>query len=389
MIERDIYTQIEPVLFAPEAIVITGMRRVGKTTLLRFIQEKLASSNTLFLDLENPVNQRYFEVENYEAILDNLKFLGLDPNQQGYVFLDEVQSVRVLPSVVKYLSDHYPIKFFLSGSSSFYLKNHFSESLAGRKYIFELYPLSFREFLRFKAPRLDMRNLSRQAVSQEIFGTLEPYYAEYLRYGGFPGVVLKTSVEEKSRMLEDIFSSYFRLEVVQLGEFRKTNAVRDLLLLLLERVGAKLDIQKLSRELGVARETVAKYLDFLEDTYFIHRIRPFSRNRDTELRSTPKAYLCDTGLITRLARVSDGALFENAVFSALRFSGKVHYFQKKSGVEIDFILDERAAYEVKLSADDHDVRRLGILAEGLKLSEAYIVSRKYCPIQGIRYGWQL
>src|SRR3990167_2539032 len=147
MIERDIYTQIEPVLFAPEAIVITGMRRVGKTTLLRFIQEKLASSNALFLDLENPVNQRYFEVENYEAILDNLKFLGLDPNQQGYVFLDEVQSVRVLPSVVKYLSDHYPIKFFLSGSSSFYLKNHFSESLAGRKYLYELFPFDFEEFL--------------------------------------------------------------------------------------------------------------------------------------------------------------------------------------------------------------------------------------------------
>lgn len=388
MIQRDLYTKIESVLYAPEAVVITGMRRVGKTTLLRFIEQKLNSNNTIFLDLENPLNRRYFEDENYEKIVGTLKFLGIDTSKQGYVFLDEAQFVKNLPSSVKYISDHYPLKFFLSGSSSFYLKNHFSESLSGRKYIFELFPLSFREFLRFKNERLVPSGVSAP-VSKEIFDGIDPYYTEYLTYGGFPGVVQKVSTEEKRMMLEDIFSSYFQLEIVQLGDFQKTNVVRDLLLLLLERIGSKLDVQKLSRELGVARQTITRYLDFLEDTYFIHRIRPMSYNRDAELRSVQKFYVCDTGLVSRFSKVSDGALFENAVFSALRSRGEVNYYQRKNGAEIDFIIDKHTAYEVKLTASDWDVKKLKELAKDLNLSGSLVVSRKYTAIDGVAYGWML
>lgn len=388
MIQRDLYTKIEPVLHSPEAIIITGMRRVGKTTLLRFIQEKLPHDNTIFLDLENPLNRRYFEEENYEKIVGTLKFLGIDTGKQGYVFLDEAQFVKSLPSAVKYLSDHYPIKFFLSGSSSFYLKNHFSESLSGRKYIFELFPLSFREFLRLKNEKINTSNI-HAPVSKEIFEEIDFYYAEYLMYGGFPGVAQKSSLEEKRMMLEDIFSSYFQLEIVQLGDFQKTNVVRDLLLLLLERIGSKLDVQKLSRELSVARQTITRYLDFLEDTYFIHRIRPMSHSRDAELRSIQKFYACDTGLAAHFSKASDGALFENAVFSALQQRGEVNYYQRKNGAEIDFIVNKDTAYEVKLAASDWDVKKLKELAKDLNLSSSLVVSRKYAATEGVTYGWLL
>lgn len=366
--------------------MITGMRRVGKTTLLRYIQEKIESKNTLFLDFENPLNRRYFEEGNYEVALANLRFLGLDTGKQGFVFLDEAQFVKQLPSVVKYLSDHYPIKFFLSGSSSFYLKNHFSESLSGRKYIFELFPLSFGEFLRLKAPHLNLGKITTP-VSEEIFKTIDPHYAEYLLYGGFPGVVQKESAEEKKMMLEDIFSSYFQLEIIQLGDFRKTNVVRDLLLLLLERTGSKLDIQKLSRELGVARDTLNGYLDFLEDTYFIHRIRPMSHNRDAEIRGAQKFYVCDTGIINRLARVNEGAIFENAIFLALRAKGPVNFFQKKSGAEIDFIVNKQIAYEAKISSDIRDEEKLARLAKELSINDCAVISRKYTNLKKTIFGW--
>ncbi|HLA26063.1 MAG TPA: ATP-binding protein, partial [Patescibacteria group bacterium] len=310
VIEREIYSKIKPVIKSAEAIIITGMRRTGKTTLLRFIWDTVKSENKLFLDLENPANQKYFEEKNYEKILDNLKFLGLSAKTKSYVFLDEIQFVRNIPSVIKYLIDHYGIKFFLSGSSSFYLKNLFSESLAGRKYIFELFPLSFREFLALKNPNLLLPKTDEK-VSEAIFEEINRYYDEYLLYGGFPGVVRKESIEEKKMALEEIFSSYFQLEIRQLGDFRKIDVIRDLILLLMQRTGSKLDIQKLSKELGVARETIYHYLSFLEHTYFIALIRPWSRNRDTEIRSMPKFYLCDTGLINQFAKVSDGALFEN------------------------------------------------------------------------------
>lgn len=389
IIERDIYARIKPLVGSTEAIVITGMRRVGKTTLLRYIMEKIESKNKIYIDLENPANRKYFEEDNYDKIADSLRFLGMSFKARGYIFLDEIQLVKNIPSVVKYLHDHYNIKFFLSGSSSFYLKNLFSESLAGRKYIFELFPLTFGEFLDMKNTGLNLSVLKGGAISSAAFEQIDRYYREYILLGGFPGVVLKESIQEKKTMLEEIFSSYFQLEVIQLGDFRKANVIRDLILLLLERTGSKLDIQKLSRELQVSRETINNYIAFLESTYFIFLVRPFSRNRDSEIRSTPKFYLCDTGLVNQFARVSEGALFENAVFSALRNKGEVNYFQKKSGVEIDFILNKKLAYEVKLKAYEQDMRRLAILADELKLKGYKIISQKYSGLKNVEYGFNL
>ena len=389
VIEREIYSKIKPVIKSAEAIIITGMRRTGKTTLLRFIWDTVKSENKLFLDLENPANQKYFEEKNYEKILDNLKFLGLSAKTKSYVFLDEIQFVRNIPSVIKYLIDHYGIKFFLSGSSSFYFKNLFSESLAGRKYIFELFPLSFREFLALKKPNLLLLETAGK-VSESMFEEINRYYDEYLLYGGFPGVVRKESIEEKKMALEEIFSSYFQLEIRQLGDFRKIDIIRDFILLLMQRVGSKLDIQKLSKELGVARETIYHYLSFLEHTYFIALIRPWSRNRDAEIRNMPKFYLCDTGLINQFAKLSDGALFENAVFAALRKKGEVNYYQRKSGVEIDFILKKKYGYEVKTAPSNYDLRRLDSLSKEIGLRRGQIVARKYAKInKNITYGFLL
>ena len=205
IIEREIYSSIAPLLSSPEAIVITGMRRVGKTTLLKYIYEQISSSNKLYLDLENPRNQIYFQEVDYDAIKKNLELLGLQKEGRAYVFLDEIQWVKQLPSVVKYLMDTYQIKFILSGSSSFYLKNQFSESLAGRKYIFELYPLNFAEFLRIKQSPYPEEKITQASFS--LYATYKSYMDEYLKYGGFPGVVLKTTETEKQAALDDIFTS--------------------------------------------------------------------------------------------------------------------------------------------------------------------------------------
>src|SRR3989344_2405783 len=178
--KRALYSKLLERLNSPEAIVITGMRRVGKTTLLKQVYEDLQSDNKIILDLENPINQKYFGEENYEAIRYTLETLGITLSKQAYVFLDEIQFVRNIPSVVKYLIDHYKIKFFLTGSSSFYLKNLFSESLAGRKIIYELYPLNFTEFLSLKKSTLKIPEI----VSKTFHLTIKPLYQEYIEYGG-------------------------------------------------------------------------------------------------------------------------------------------------------------------------------------------------------------
>jgi len=376
LLERKIFKPIWSYLETKEAIIITGMRRTGKTSLLRFIYERTPSTNKIFLDLENPLNQKYFEEINYEKIKSTLEFLGLNFTQKVYLFLDEIQLVRNLPRVVKYLIDHYKIKCFLTGSASFYLRNLFTESLVGRKYIFELFPLDFEEFLLFKGSKIKLPD-RKSKITRPIFDTISNLYDEYIYYGGFPEVVLKTNFEEKKKSLEDIFTSYFQLEVLRLGDFRKNEVIRDLILLLLERVGAKLDINKISSELGISRITVKQYISFLEGTYFIKLVRPFSRNRDTEIRKMPKVYLCDSGLVNHFSKISEGNLFENNIFQNLRMRGEINYYQKKSGVEIDFILNKEIGIEVKINPTENDLRKLEKISKKIKLKKFKIFTKDY------------
>jgi predicted AAA+ superfamily ATPase len=216
-----------------------------------------------------------------------------------------------------------------------------------------------------------------------------PFYEEYLTWGAFPGVVLKNSKKAKEKALDDIFSSYFQKEIVQLGDFKDVNQMRDFILLLAQRVGSKLDISKIASELGVSRPTVYEYLAFLEGTYFLETIKPFSRAKDTEIRSAPKVYFCDGGLLNRIAKLDEGRLFENTIFNSLKLDGKVNYYQKKSGVEIDFILDEKCAFEVKLRADQRDLNRLAKVASGLNISEYFLVAKSHSPLPNVVYGFGL
>ena len=349
------------------------MRRTGKTSLLQWIAREIPSTNKLFLDLENPLNQRYFEETDYEKVAASLRFLGLDMSQPAFLFLDEIQLCKPLPAVLKYLIDHYAIKCFLTGSASFYLKNLFSESLVGRKYIFELFPLDFEEFLRFKAPSL--RLPPPGPMSHAVYDTLSPLYEEYLRFGGFPEVVMKNSLEEKKKSLDDIFTSYFQLEVLRFGGYRKNKVVRDLMTLLLERLGSKIDVSKLAVELGVTRVTIKDYLSFLEDTYFIKLIRPFSRSKDLEIRKMAKVYACDSGIARHHSGASEGSLFENNIFQNLRMRSGVNFYQKKSGSEIDFILDKKIAIEVKIRPTASDLKKLEAQSRTLKLDNYKIISK--------------
>lgn len=385
---RSIYKSIKPYFDSPEAIIITGMRRTGKTTLLNFIFDQIETKNKILLDLENPLNRRYFEEENYERIKISFEVLGIDFFHKSFIFLDEIQFVKNLPSVVKYFIDHYKVKFFLTGSASFYLKNLFTESLAGRKYIFELFPLTFSEFLLFKESSLKIPKVTSE-ITKTNFEAISPLYEEYILFGGFPGVVLKTSAEEKRRALEEIFTSFFQLEILQLGDFRKNEVIRDLILLMIQRLGSKIDIQKISRELGISRSTLYEYLVFLEGTFFLKTIRPFTKRKNSEIRKMPKVYLCDSGLASHLVKPNPGVLFENTIFQNLRQKGELNYYQKKSGIEIDFILDKIIAYEAKLTPQPSDIKKLKRISDELNLEGFQVIARNYSELENVIYGFMI
>jgi len=386
--QRNLWNQIKPYLSSPQAIVVTGIRRSGKTSLLRFIFGKISSNNKLFLDLENPLIRRLFEEENYETIKVSLEQQGVDFSKKSFIFLDEIQWVRSIPSVVKYFIDHYQVKFFLTGSASFYLKNLFSESLAGRKYIFELFPLSFTEFLRFKEKKITPPKFGEK-VSEITWKMMEPLWQEYFEFGGFPEVVLAQTQAEKERFLGEIFTSYFQKEVEQLADFKKTDLVRNLIVLLAENIGNTINLERFSSELGVSRLTVKEWLSFLKATYLIDLVPPYSKKERVAIRKAKKVYFVDWGLARKISPVSSGQRLENCIFHLLRLKAKVSFFRKKSGVEIDFILDKKTAFEVKVKAVKNDQSRLQRLARELGLKNAFLISQRYSSLNTVLPGFSL
>jgi uncharacterized protein len=147
---RTVYSDLRQHLARPQITVLTGMRRTGKTTLCRQLMADSPIAQKLYIDLERIDNRALWSEANYEIIIQALSQQGLRFDQSVLLVLDEIQLVPNLASVLKYLYDTYGIKFIVTGSSAYYMKNQFSESLAGRKKIFDIYPLSFGELLQFK-----------------------------------------------------------------------------------------------------------------------------------------------------------------------------------------------------------------------------------------------
>ncbi len=379
--KRRIFNDLVQQLEYREIVVLTGMRRVGKTTLLKIVFDQIKSSNKVFLDLENPVVQKVFSEFDYDNIWKNLSNYGIDSLKKSYIFIDEIQSMPEIVKSLKYLYDHGDVKFFVTGSSSYYLKNLFPESLSGRKVIFELFPLDFEEFLMFKGISVNFSDdLQEKADKKNLiyYEKNKNYFEEYLDYGGFPQVVLTSEVKRKTIILNDIFTSYFEKEVKKLADFRNISIFRDLVFLLMQRIGSKLDISKIASTLGTSRQSIYSYISFLEKTYFITLISPFSTNVDREISGTKKVYLCDTGFVNLFGKIDEGSLIENSIFNNLNRLGKVNYYQRRSGTEIDFVLpEEKIAIEVKKKAIKQDINKLKQMADSLKMKSCFIVSKEF------------
>ena len=368
-----------------EATVITGPRQAGKSTTLQWLLDRVESDNKLSLDLTLESTRQLFESSDAEGILHHLSQIGIDLSRRAYIAIDEIQYSKELPFVVKYLIDHNRIKFFLSGSSSYYLKNQFSESMAGRKLIFELYPLSFQEFLSFKDQnyRLDPLftqgyEVSKSCFSQDAYSynALKIYYDEYIQYGGFPRVALEPNVDRKKAILAEIFTSYIDLDVEHLSDFRSIADMRNLIRVLAARIGSRINVNDLSVITGLDQKTTRTYIDFLEKTYLIRLLSVSSSNPDVITRKQPKLYFVDTGIASQNADLSGGAKFENTLCHQLQRYGNLSYFDNRG--EIDFVLDtEHATYalEAKESPTPKDKKELSTRAARLGVADYNLIGR--------------
>ncbi len=374
--QRTVLNELLNHLPKKQVTVLTGMRRTGKTTLVKRLMLLSDIRQQIYFDLERIDNRELFSEKNYETIAYALTQRGLQLNEPLLIAIDEIQTVPNLPSVVKYLYDTYGFKFLLTGSSSYYLKNAFTESLAGRKKIFEIYPLTFGEWLTFnQIPFVSTPDFSEIRFVRAEYERLKAYYESYIQFGGFPEVVLTPSENDKQELIADILSSYINYDIAVLADIRKSTEIYKLVKLLAARIGTRLDISKLTSLTELSRPTVENYLALLEQSYLIRTIPVVTNSPDREIVKARKIYFLDNGMANYAAELSSGTKFENAVFNQLHPRYEVAYFQLKTGKKIDFVLNQTQAIEVKETAAEADHKNLVELSNKLGIRQNYVIGR--------------
>ena len=376
---RKLFVSLKKHLKQPQVTVITGMRRVGKTTLVKQLLDESTTNNKHYFDLERVDNRELFSEKNFDNIIISFERLGLSVGKRLVIALDEIQLLPQITGVIKYLYDKYKIKFIVTGSSSYYLKNLFRESLSGRKKIFELYPLDFGEYLVFKEK--PYRNLPFNSIifNPTEYENLKNEYELFIRFGGFPEVVLTKETAGKMDLLRDIISSYMNIDIKSLTDLQNERSLYSLIKLLAARSATRLDYSKLSRLTGISRPTVTSYIDLLDKTYIIRRLPVHSANIDRQIVKAEKIYFTDTGLLNALAEVSSGIQFENAVANQLSLRGQLAYWSDKSGHEIDFIYNKRLGLETKEMPILDDYTKLHRLSRLIGIKKYFIIGRNPTP----------
>jgi predicted AAA+ superfamily ATPase len=361
MIIRKIEKTIRRYLERKEITVITGARQVGKTTTIKKIISDLIrkGSNVLFLNLDFEGDARSFRSQ--EVLLKKIKLeFGEKP---GYVFVDEIQRKENAGIFLKGLYDlELPYKFVVAGSGSLELKEKISESLAGRKRLVQMHPVTFEEFVEYKTQYKFSNRLHLLFETSPL--EVDSLLFEYLSYGGYPKIITETSHDQKFEVINEIFSSYIVRDITNLLGVRNPDSFSLLIQLLASQCGTIINYSQLSGNLGISVDTLKRYLWYAEQTYVIKRITPYFTNYRKELTKSPMAYFDDLGLYAfarnrfgQLERHSDGLLFQNFTYQLLSLqfdlaTSQIYYWRTTDRAEVDFVVrtaDGVTPVEVKFS----------------------------------------
>jgi len=214
-------------------------------------------------------------------------------------------------------------------------------------------------------------------------------YEQYMNYGGFPEVVLTPNLETKTLILKNIFASFFEKDIKVFSQLKDIKELRDLILLLGPRNGNIIDITRLSSELGINRLKIYNYLEFLEGIFFLSLIPKHTANIDRSVAGGKKVYFSDTGILNLITKTSTGQLLETTVANQLMHYGKLVYYNLRNTAEIDFILNNNIALEVKQKAINQDLFKLEKLANKLQIQHHYIISNTPETKEKIIFPWFL
>ena len=314
---------------SPEIVIITGIRRCGKSTLLQQIRAT-QTENDYYINFDDE-RLVSFKVEDFQMLLE--VFHELFGEQKTFYF-DEIQNVEQWERFVRRLHDT-GNKVYITGSNARMLSRELGTHLTGRYLSVELYPFSFKEFILLKNPDLLGKNYFKTGVKAEILAL----FHEYFNNGGFPNFV-KTGDELALRTL---FENILYRDIMVRNNITNEKEIKELVSYLAGNYARLSTNNELAEIIGVKNSTTVKnYLGFLADSYLVFQTGKYDYSVSKQIRNPKKSYFIDTGLVRRVGfnfSSNLGHLLENLVFIELLRRGKTVYYHNK-GQECDFVLVE-------------------------------------------------
>lgn len=351
--------------------VITGIRRCGKSCLMATIAEELRNrgvedKDIIYLDLDKRGNRSIKTPEQLEEKIESL----LADNDFKYLFIDEVQNVRDYEEVVNAYNSDGGFSIFITGSNSYLLSGELMTKLTGRYVEFEMFTLSFSEFL-------DMKRFMGKAV-----GDARIEFDEYLRYGGFPRSLEYEDPEAKARYIEDVVGQIVDKDIRSRNKIRNIDTFNRVMTYVINNYGAPTSLTNLhdyftkTERIAVERRTIASYIQMLVDAKVLYRCERFDLKSRKSLRGEEKYYLADPGIYFARnidVRLNYGPSLENALYIYLRSRGYKLSVGRIGKLECDFIARRRNAY--------------AYIQVSMTIADRNVEEREYRPFGYIRDGY--
>jgi len=329
-IEREILDQLGSVVIAPQIVVLTGLRRVGKSTLLAQIANKYLSDGFYFVNFEDE-RLLNFQVKDFDLLHETL--ISLFGYKKTFLF-DEIQNVPEWERFVRRLHDQ-DYKFIVTGSNASLLSQELGTRLTGRSIRVELFPFSFREFLLFKKEEIP----SLKVLTTKQRGQLLKLANEYIVSGGIPDSLKYPELEIHKTLYDDVL---YR-DIATRYKVDNVKSLKELTFYLISNISTLISFNKLKDLLKLGSvNTVKSYIDYLENSWLFFIVNKYAYSIKEQQIATKKIYSIDTGLVRSVGfsfSENKGKLMENVVYLHLRRKKQeIYYYKTIQNYEVDFYL---------------------------------------------------
>lgn len=356
-----------------EIIIVTGVRRSGKSFLLRLIWQKIrttgkiASDNFLYVNFEDEklIN---FTAADFETLLESYyELFTINRRQKIYLFFDEIQNITGWEKFLNRLQETDKFKIFVTGSNATLLSKEISTVLTGRNLPLNLFPLSFAEFVKYKSGVETEKNNFYLAEQR---GKIKKLWTTYLATGGFPEVV----INGYRPLLQEYLKNIIYRDIVLRRHIRSEANLREIVSFVISNIGVPLSLDNIARMTRIKNlMTVKNYLGYLEDSFLFFNVAKHSYSIKQQIYNPDKIYTIDSGVYHEMAvlnSANEGRLLENIVYLQLRRQNrKVFYFNDKK--ECDFVIQQKnkiteAIQVTKILSAENREREISGLTEAME-----------------------